>query len=178
MRNVDYYSVLGVSRTASAEDLKRRYRQLVRNHHPDVAADQEAAHERFILIVEAYRVLSDPVRRRAYDARQQAVPPPVRTQSVQVQEQIDDWFRHAVHRLEQGDLGGAAAQCRKILALDGHHAAAQAMLGDVHVQRQEWDQALVFYSGAVSAAPRNPAYARKLRLAAEAGQQARQAAER
>ncbi len=177
-RGVDYYAVLGVARNATADELRRRYRQLVRSHHPDVADDQEAAHERFIVIVEAYRVLSDPARRRAYDALQSQAPPPLRTMSQQVQEQIDDWFRHAVHRLENNDLNGAAAQARKILALDPTHAAAQALLGDVHAHRDEWDDALVFYSGAVSAAPRNPAYARKLRAAAESGQQARAAEER
>jgi len=177
-RSSDYYGVLGVSRDASAEELKRRYRQLVRTHHPDVADDAEAAHHRFIKIVEAYRVLSDPVQRRAFDALQAVAPPPVRTQSVQVEEQIGDWFRHAVHRLEEGDLSGAAAQCRKILGLDPQHAAAQAMLGDVCAAREEWDQALVHYSGAVSSSPRNINYARKLRGAAESGQRSRAAAER
>ena len=175
---VDYYAVLGVPRSVTSEDLKRRYRQLVRNHHPDVADDPDQAHERFIRIVEAYRTLSEPALRRAYDAVQATAPPPVLSRSAQVTEQLEDWFRHAVHRLEEGDLNGAAAHCRKILSLDEHHAAAQAMLGDIHVQREEWDQALVCFSNAVSAAPRNPAYARKLRQAAESGQQARAAAER
>lgn len=177
-RTTDYYAVLGVSRDASPEELKRRYRVLVRTHHPDVSDDPEAAHERFIRIVEAYRVLSDPVQRRAFDAMQAIAPPPMRTQSAQVEEQIEDWFRHAVHRMEEGDLAGAAAQCRKILGLEPQHAAAQAMLGDVYAAREEWDQALVYYSGAVSASPRNINYARKLRAAAESGQRARAAAER
>ncbi|MCZ7601203.1 MAG: tetratricopeptide repeat protein [Gammaproteobacteria bacterium] len=85
-----------------------------------------------------------------------------------VEEQIEDWFRHrAPHG--GGDLAGAAAQCRKILGLEPQHAAAQAMLGDVYAAREEWDQALVYYSGAVSASPRNINYARKLRAAAESG---------
>lgn len=175
---VDYYVVLGVPRDVSPEDLKKRYRQLVRQYHPDVVDDPEAAHDHFILLVEAYRVLAEPARRRAYDAMQAGVTAPPATRSVQLQRQVDDWFRHAVHRLEQNDLGGAAAQCRKILAVDSRHAAAQAMLGDVHATREEWDQALVLYSGAVSAAPRNAIYARKLRTAAEGGQRARAAEER
>lgn len=177
-RDIDYYGVLGVPRNVTPEELKRRYRQLVRSHHPDIAADQEAAHQRFILIVEAYRTLADPALRRAYDAVQSAAPPPPPTMSEQVAEQIDDWFRHAIHRLEESDLVGAAAQCRKILAIDPNHAAAQALLGDVHARREEWDQALTWYSGAVTAAPRNANYARKLRGAAESGQKARAAAER
>ncbi|MBI2299090.1 MAG: DnaJ domain-containing protein [Armatimonadetes bacterium] len=176
--NLDYYSLLGVPRDVGSEELKRRYRQLVRQFHPDVALDPEAAHERFIALVEAYRTLSDPVRRRAYDALQATAPPVTQTREVQVQRQIDDWFRHAVHEMEEGDLHGAAAQCRKILALDNRHAAAQALLGDIHAQRNEWDQALTSYSGAVAAAPRNPVYARKLRDAASEGQRVRATEER
>lgn len=175
---IDYYSVLGVPRDVTSEDLKRRYRQLVRQHHPDVALDHDAARERFVAIVEAYQTLSDPARRRAYDALRQTAQPAAPSRSTQLQRQIDDWFRHAVHRLEQDDLNGAAAQCRKILALDAQHAAAHALLGDIHARRAEWDLALTSYSGAVAAAPRNPVYARKLRDAAAEGQRTRAAAER
>lgn len=175
---VDYYALLGVPRDVTPEELKRAYRHLVRQHHPDVAEDQEAAQDRFVAIVEAYRTISDPARRRAYDALRAGTEHVPVTQETHVLRQIDDWFRHAVHRLEQGDLNGAAAQCRKILALDGDHAAAQALLGDVCARRNEWDQALVHYSGAVAAAPRNAGYARKLREAAEAGQAQRRAEDR
>lgn len=62
----DYYEVLGVSRTATAEELKRAYRKLAREHHPDVNR-ADGAEERFKEINEAYEVLSDPDRRAAYD---------------------------------------------------------------------------------------------------------------
>jgi curved DNA-binding protein len=66
----DYYEVLGVPRTASADDIKRAYRQLARKHHPDVqpAAERSRAAERFKDINEAYEVLSDPDKRGKYDA--------------------------------------------------------------------------------------------------------------
>jgi len=66
----DYYEVLGVPRTASAEDVKRAYRQLARKHHPDLqpAAERSKAAERFKEINEAYEVLSDPDKRAKYDA--------------------------------------------------------------------------------------------------------------
>ena len=62
----DYYEVLGVSRNASAEEIRRAYRRLARQYHPDVNKDPEAE-ERFKEINEAYEVLSDEQRRAAYD---------------------------------------------------------------------------------------------------------------
>ena len=63
----DYYEVLGVSRTASAEELQQAYRRLARRHHPDVNKDP-GAEERFKEVSEAYDVLSDPESRRRYNA--------------------------------------------------------------------------------------------------------------
>lgn len=62
----DYYDILGVPRTASQEEIKRAFRQLAREHHPDVNQDPRAD-ERFKEINEAYQVLSDPERRAQYD---------------------------------------------------------------------------------------------------------------
>lgn len=62
----DYYAILGVTRTASLEQIKHAFRELARRAHPDVCSDP-GAHERFVLIVEAYEVLSDPVKRAEYD---------------------------------------------------------------------------------------------------------------
>ncbi|MCC6728804.1 MAG: molecular chaperone DnaJ [Chthonomonadales bacterium] len=62
----DYYEVLGISRTASSEEIKRAYRNLARRYHPDVNK-QSDAEARFKQINEAYEVLSDDARRRTYD---------------------------------------------------------------------------------------------------------------
>ena len=64
----DYYQVLGVSREASEEDIKKAYRRLALKHHPDKNPDdRETAEERFKEIVEAYQVLCDGERRALYD---------------------------------------------------------------------------------------------------------------
>lgn len=63
----DYYSVLGVSRDASPEDIKKAFRKLARQYHPDVAKDKKAAELKFKEINEANEVLSDPEKRRKYD---------------------------------------------------------------------------------------------------------------
>jgi curved DNA-binding protein len=63
----DFYEVLGVSRTATQDEIQRAYRKLARANHPDVNKDP-GAEERFKEISEAYDVLSDPETRRRYDA--------------------------------------------------------------------------------------------------------------
>jgi curved DNA-binding protein len=63
----DYYAALGVPRTASAADIKKAFRKLARQHHPDVNKGDAAAEQRFKEISEANEVLSDPEKRKLYD---------------------------------------------------------------------------------------------------------------
>src|SRR5713226_6631772 len=67
MAQKDLYHVLGVSRTASADDIKKAYRKLARKHHPDVNPGNKQAEERFKEISFAYDVLSEPEKRKIYD---------------------------------------------------------------------------------------------------------------
>src|SRR3981081_1412910 len=62
----DYYKTLGVSKTASAEEIKKAYRKLARQYHPDVNKKPEAE-KRFKEVNEANEVLSDPDKRKRYD---------------------------------------------------------------------------------------------------------------
>src|SRR5947209_4718833 len=67
MKKRDYYEVLGVSRGASPADIKKAYRRLARKLHPDVNPGDKTAQKKFQEIQEAYDVLKDAEKRRAYD---------------------------------------------------------------------------------------------------------------
>jgi curved DNA-binding protein len=101
----DYYSVLGVARTASPEEIQKAYRKLARTYHPDINKAPEAE-EKFKQINEAYEVLRDPEKRKKYDALgpnwqagQDFTPPPGWEEA-----------RFAFHRYPEGasgfDFGG------------------------------------------------------------------------
>jgi len=79
----DYYKILGVPRGAGDDEIKKAFRKLAREYHPDVAKDKKRAEEKFKEINEAYEVLGDPAKRKKYDelgpnwkAGEQFRPPP------------------------------------------------------------------------------------------------------
>src|SRR5450755_1107227 len=63
----DYYKILGVARTASADDIKKAFRKLARKYHPDVNPGDKKSEAKFKEINEAYEVLSDSDKRHKYD---------------------------------------------------------------------------------------------------------------
>ena len=68
MAEMDYYQLLGVSRDATPDEIKKAYRKLAMKYHPDKAkGDKKQAEDKFKQISEAYAVLSDPQKRTDYD---------------------------------------------------------------------------------------------------------------
>jgi curved DNA-binding protein len=121
MEYKDYYAILGVSRTASADDIKRSYRKLARKYHPDVSKESNAE-EKFKEVQEAYEVLKDTKKRQAYDqlgsnwqGGQEFRPPP-------------DWNAYAGHGggspFEEADLGGFSDFFANIFGGRGREAHA------------------------------------------------------
>ncbi len=68
MAYIDYYKTLGVEKNATQDEIKKAYRKLARKYHPDLNADDPSAKDKFQAINEANEVLSDPEKRKKYDA--------------------------------------------------------------------------------------------------------------
>lgn len=94
----DYYKTLGVSRTASQDEIKKAYRKLAREHHPDVGGDEE----KFKKINEAYSVLGDPGQRSAYDNRGRGTHPGFGPNMNSWEEVFGDFFRNMSRRHAAG----------------------------------------------------------------------------
>lgn len=141
----DYYKILEVKRNATPEQIKKAYRRLVREYHPDLHPENPAAQERFREISEAYEVLSDSVQRMLYD--QGLDPDSSRDKKAEISPQ-DFYVRAAAKALDK-DYQGAIEDYTQAIELNScfveayvKRAAARYKLGDARRALQDCNQAL------------------------------------
>jgi len=180
----NYYEILGLPRDATLAQIKRRYRQLVRKYHPDVAAtDKETATRLFIQVREAYEVLSDPSRRRSYDVgleleRQRSQTPGYRPSAAPRAGTsaggattgtyrppgglVAQHIRDAQFAFIQRRFQESANHCREALKIDGRCARAYAILGDIYRVQGKPNSAIKYYSYALQYDPSDSDSEKKL----------------
>ncbi|MHB0912566.1 MAG: J domain-containing protein [Armatimonadota bacterium] len=165
----NYYEILGVPKTATTEEIKQRYRQLVREHHPDVAANKAASQSIFLEISEAYKTLVSADRRLIYDAsidvprpRPRPRPgPSVRRPSPPEQQtrprtaEVQRLVREAQSAFSTGQFRSAIFACKEARKLDPKNMQAHIILGDIYRIQGQTDDAIAMYTIAVQLDPRN-----------------------
>lgn len=175
-----HYQVLGVSETASIEEIKKQYRAMARKFHPDVNPGPEAARQ-FSTIAEAYRILSDSEARRLYDADRAlkarveantfraaastgatAAPGPSPKVSTTATQEADRLVQQAQASHVRGRHIEARNLAEQALRYNRRNAQAWEVLGDICRTQGRMDDALHNYSMAVQIEPRNAALQQKI----------------
>ncbi len=181
MRTVrNHYEILGVPRSATPAQIKRKYREMVRKFHPDVAKDKTTAHRLFLQINESYEVLSDPARRKAYDesldleaqiaARRASQTPPASTprggqQSRPRQQPVGtaaQLLKDAQFAFIQRRLNEARSLCQEALKIEPRNARACAMLADIYRAQGKREAAIKYYNLALQFNPADRESEKKL----------------
>jgi tetratricopeptide (TPR) repeat protein len=180
----NYYEILGVPRNATTEQIKRRYRQLVRRYHPDVAEDKTAAQKIFLEINEAYQTLVDPNKRVIYDASLDMEAfsrhPNYRVQSesstfdykqggITGREASTSKVAEAQRLVQEaqmafirGQFYSAISACKEARRLDPQNIWAYVILGDIYRIQNKVDDAIAMYTIAVQLDPDNSEIQSKL----------------
>lgn len=176
------YDVLGVSETASDQEIRRAYRKLARAVHPDLNAAPDAA-SRFLDVKEAYEALSDPFRKSQVDgeiARRRASEAAARPTGSQQPAERAKPNRSAAERervppdhvtgadslrltmlLNRGRYVDAEKLARRMVAADPTASLAYAVIADVAQMRGDVATAAKYYAFAAQYDPRNPVYQRR-----------------
>jgi tetratricopeptide (TPR) repeat protein len=130
----DPFRILGLPVGADEAAIRRRYRALVRKHHPDVSADAEKAHERFVRIQEAYRALMDPDGRAQWERRAGAVGAEApRVVVARPGTRAEQLLAEARALLRQRQLRRAHQAVAESIELNPLSAEAHQLMGDIYL---------------------------------------------
>lgn len=180
----NYYEVFGIPENSNIAVIKKRYRELVRVYHPDVAGNKADAHRMFLRISEAYETLSDADARSAYDRSLLSE----REKERKKRDDAAQQRRRRYQRIENGGLGvtpeqkskameqvrnaqlmfiqrrlpTAAELCKAALAIDPRNVQAHVILGDIYKIRGKAELAIKHYSYAMQFNPSDRDVERKL----------------
>lgn len=123
----DYYELLGVSRDATSEEIKKAYHRLARQYHPDVNQDNTEAAERFKEINQIYEVLFDPIKRSLYDdlLERPGIGINIETQSLTAEE----CYQRGYLKSKKGDYRGAIADYDEALKINPKMAEVYSSRG-------------------------------------------------
>jgi len=178
----NYYQILGVSRLATADQIKRRYRFLARKYHPDVAENKETARQLFIEINDAYQTLTNPDKRMIYDAsldkeflnyqsrvhtaskagsthRQNTQYNTTYTRNDDIQvtnplEEAQKKVREAESAFITHQFKQAISACKQAIHLDRKNVKAHIILGDIYRIQGYDEQSIAMYTVALQLDPR------------------------
>lgn len=189
MAGTNYYDVMGVPQTASQDEIKKRYRTLARQLHPDVNPNDPNAARKFSEVAEAYRVLGDSSSRAVHDfeltkakerqeasARRRAsaypssAPPPqpasprsgASSSGASTTPDSSRLVAQAQAAFVRNRLVEARTLAEQALRLNRRNAQAYEVLGDVFRLQNKVDEAMNMYSMALQINPRNPSVMQRL----------------
>lgn len=169
----DHYKTLGVTRSASSNDIKSAYRKIVLKHHPDKSSSADSA-QIFLKATEAYEILSDFDRRKQYDsalenerrriADEQRIQTQKKAAATQTQSKVQpvNTIAADVTKLSliftRGQYAESEKLARTILIRDSRQPIPYAVLGDLARAKGNMDEAAKMYAFAAQMDPRNPIY--------------------
>lgn len=174
--SIDYYAVLGVGREAGAEEIRRRFRELARQRHPDrfQGSEKARAETEFQAVTEAFNVLFDPERRRRHDAalhERRPAAPSEGGRGLDAREVARAWMGRGVKAYRERRFAEAAEAFDQATRAMPEDARGWYNLALAASQDERWrDRALAAIRRACDVEPMNVAYLRAAgRLFARAG---------
>ena len=150
----NYYEILGVSREATLEEIKKAYRRLVRKYHPDLNPGDKAAAEKIKEINRVYEILSDPQRQEEYD-REIGEPeePEVKARPEKTLDAVG-LYKRGFKKTQRKEYQGAIGDYTKALQLDPNFAEAYNMRGFARFQLRDYRNAFADYTKALQLDPK------------------------